>query len=260
MRAISPLDYLPLWGVFVATVVLVLLSVGAGFLLGARNRRQSAEAQKTPVGEIVAAMLGLLALLLAFTFSLAATRFETRRGLVLDEANAIGTTWLRAGLLGDSHCGDVRKLLSEYVEVRLAAVQTGKVVEGVAQSEELQKRLWAQATAAGREQAGSITTGLFITSLNEVIDLHAKRVMHGLRTRIPPVIWGALYLVAFLSLGAMGYHAGLIGVRRFMFIVPPVLTFSLVLLLIADLDRPQEGMFKVSQQALVDLRGLMNGQ
>src|SRR5512135_1488179 len=98
-----PLDYLPLWGVFAATVVVVLVAVEVGFLLGSRRRRRSEEALKAPVGELVAAMLGLLALLLAFTFSLAASRFDTRRSLVLDEANAIGTTWLRAGLLAEPY-------------------------------------------------------------------------------------------------------------------------------------------------------------
>jgi hypothetical protein len=256
----GPLDYLPLWAVFVATVALVLLGAEAGFLLGRRKGRRSEEAKKGPVGEIVAAMLGLLALLLAFTFSLAASRFDTRRGLVLDEANAIGTTWLRAGLLAEPHRTDIRKLLREYLEVRLGAVQSGKVLQGIARSDELQGQLWAEAVAVGQKEPGSIIAGLFIASLNEVIDLHAKRVMFGLRTRIPPSIWAALYFVAMLAVGAIGYHAGLVGARRSFAILPLVLTFSAVLLLIVDLDRPQEGLFQVSQQALVDLRSLMDSR
>ncbi len=253
-----PLEYLPIWAVFVATLALSLLAAEAGFLLGRSRRRRSEEAPKAPVGEVVAAMLGLLALLLAFTFSLAASRFDTRRVLVLDEANAVGTTWLRAGMLPEPHRSEIRRLLREYVEHRLEAVRSGKAREGLARSEELQGRLWAQAVAVGEKQPGSIMAGLFVASLNEVIDLHAKRVMFGLRTRVPPVIWAVLYFATLLALGAIGYHAGLTVARRSFAIVPLVLTVSAVLLLIADLDRPQEGMFKTSQQALADVQKMMS--
>ncbi|HWH71415.1 MAG TPA: hypothetical protein VNT26_18715 [Candidatus Sulfotelmatobacter sp.] len=253
----KPLDSLPLWGVFALTVGLVLLAVATSFWLGGRSRRRSEAAQKTPVGEMVAAMLGLLALLLAFTFSLAASRFDTRRSLVLDEANAIGTTWLRAGLLPEPQRTQVRQLLRQYLEVRLEGVRPGQLQQALARSEALQGQLWAQAVAVGQKEPGSIMVGLFITSLNELIDLHAKRIMFGVRTRIPASIWAALYLVALLSFGAMGYHVGLSGARKFFAILPLALTFAIVLLLIADLDRSQEGLFRVSQQALADLRSLM---
>ncbi len=257
MPIAGPLDYLPLWGVFTATLVLVILAVEAGFLMGVGRGRRSEDVSKVPVGELVGAMLGLLALLLAFTFSLAASRFDTRRNLVLDEANAIGTTWLRAGLLQEPHRAEIRRLLREYVEVRLDAVQQGQAQRGIARSEELQEHLWAEAVAVGQKEPSSILVGLFIASLNEVIDLHAKRVTFDLRTRIPTSIWAALYFIALLSLGAMGYHAGLLGARKFFTIIPAILTFSIVLLLIADLDRPQEGLFKTSQQALEDVCNLM---
>jgi hypothetical protein len=259
MPASEPLDYLPLWGVCVATFGLLLLSAEAGFLLGRRNRRRSEEAQKAPVGEVVAAMLGLLALLLGFTFSLAASRFDTRRGLVLDEANALGTTWLRAGLLPEAQRTESRQLLRQYLEVRLEVVKPGRVLSVIDRSEQLQERLWAEAAALGEQQTGSIMAGLYIASLNELIDLHAKRVSYGLRVRIAPIIWAALYLVAVLAFGAMGYHGGVAGARQFLAILPLVLTFAAVLLMIADLDRPQEGLFRVSQQSLVDLRKLMGG-
>jgi hypothetical protein len=251
------LDYLPLWGVFAATVALTLLAGEAGFALGNCKRRRSKEARNEPEGEIVAALLGLLALLLAFTFSQAASRFEARKGLVLDEANAIGTTWLRAGLVPEPHRTEIRRLLREYLEVRLGAIPADRVQQALTRSEELHGRLWAEAVATNEREPRSIVIGLFITSLNEVIDLHSKRVTLGLRNRISAVIWETLYFVAVLAIGAIGYHAGLLGARQSLAILPLVLVFSAVLLLIADLDRPQEGLFKVSQQALADLRTLM---
>ena len=128
MPIVGPLDYLPLWGVFIVTAVLLVLAMQAGFWLASHKRQRSPEGQKSgPVGEVVAGLLGLLALLLAFTFSLAASRFDTRRTLVMDEANALGTTWLRAGMLPEPHGTAIRKLLRDYLELRLAAVQSGKV-------------------------------------------------------------------------------------------------------------------------------------
>ena len=122
-----------------------------------------------------------------------------------------------------------------------------------ARSEELQGRLWAQAVHVAEKKPTPIT-GLFIQSLNEVIELHAKRVTLGLRNRIPLTIWMALYATAILAMAGVGYYAGLASATRSLATLALVVTFSGILSLIADLDRPQEGLLKVSQQAMVDLR------
>jgi hypothetical protein len=254
-------DYLPLWGVFAATVGLVLAAVVVGYLLGSRNRPRREEGKEASVGEIVGAMLTLVSLLLAFTFGMAQSRFEARRDLVLDEANTMGMTWLRAGLLSDPHRSEIRKLLREYLEVRLRALQPGQLrqlPQAIAHSEELHGRLWADADIIGQKDPNSEMAALFVASLNELINLHAKRVHFGLRTRIAANIWAALYLITLLSLGMLGYHAGLTGARPFLSMLLAVLTFSIVLILIVDLDRPSEGLLKTNQEALTDLRKLMN--
>jgi hypothetical protein len=143
------------------------------------------------------------------------------------------------------------------VDVRLEAVQSGNVEQATRRSEELHALLWAQAVAAGEKNPDSIVVGLFIQSLNELIDLHAKRMQVGLRSHIPGVIWAVLYTVAVLALAAMGYHGGLAGASRSFAILAVALAFSAVLCLIADLDRPQEGSLQVSQQAMIDLRNSM---
>jgi hypothetical protein len=153
----------------------------------------------------------------------------------------------------------IRTLLRDYVDVRLEAVRSGHVMEGIRRSEHLHDQLWAQAVAIGEHNPTSIVVGLFVQSLNEVIDLHAKRVTAGLRNRIPGAIWVALFAVAVLSLAAMGYHAGLSCTSRSLAELAVAVTFSVVIGLIADLDRPQEGGLKVSQQALMDLRQSMQG-
>ena len=163
---------------------------------------------------MVGASLGLLALLLAFTFGLAASRFETRRQVFLDEVNAIGTAYLRAALLAETDRTDARRLLREYVDVRLEGVRSGKVKEAIRRSEELQASLWAKAVALGQKSPTSIVIGLFIQSINEVIDLHTKRVAAGLRSRIPNIIWLVLYTITVLAMAEVGYHSGLAGKRR----------------------------------------------
>jgi hypothetical protein len=176
--------------------------------------------------------------------------------VLLDEANAIGTTYLRAGMLTDRR-EEIRALLRDYVNSRLEAVRSGNIAEGIRRSEHLQDQLWAQAVTVGEANPTSIVVGLFVQSLKEVIDLHSKRVTTGLRNRIPSAIWVALFAVVVLSLGAMAYHAGLAGTSRSLAVLAVACPFSAVIGLIADLDRPQEGVLKVSQQALIDLQHSM---
>jgi hypothetical protein len=257
MKTDAPLDALPLWALFVSILIVVLLSVECGYRLGKYRRSRHEEEKEAPLGTMVGAMLGLLAFILAFTFGLAAARFDTRRQVLLDEANAIGTTYLRAGMLPEQ--GEkIRALLRDYVGVRLNAVRPGNAAEGIRQSENIQQQLWAEAETVGQKNPNSIVVGLFVQSLNEVIDLHAKRLHAGLRSRIPGAIWLGLFAVAALSLATMGYHAGLSGTRRSLAILAVAVTFSVVIELIADLDRPQEGVLRISQQALLDVQRSMN--
>ena len=257
MRYTTALDALPLWGLFLAIVALVLAAIEGGHRLGSFRNSQPGREKEAPVGAMVGAMLGLLAFMLAFTFGMAASRFDTRKQLVLDEANAIGTTYLRTAMLPERR-DEIRALLRSYVDTRLEAVRSGRVAVEILRSEDIQGRLWSAATAVGLQHPDSIVVGLFVASLNEVIDLHAKRVTAGLRNRIPGAIWVALLTIATLSLAAMGYHAGLVGTVRSLAFIVVAVTFSAVIALIADLDRPQEGSLTVSQQALIDVRQSMN--
>lgn len=239
-----------------ATIGLIQAAVELGLALGRRHKERDPQ-RDAPVGAMVAAMLGLLGFVLAFTFSLAASRFDERRHTILEEANAIGTTYLRASLLPEPEREVSQELLRGYVDVRVAAVQTGHLQEGLVKSVELQKRLWAKAIEAARKDPRSIPTGLYLQSLNQMIDLHATRVMVGLRSRIPLTIWIALYFVAILAMGSMGYHHGLTGTNHHFAALALVVVFSVILLLVVDLDRPLEGLLQVSLQPLRDLRVTM---
>lgn len=247
------LDDIPLWGMYLGTTVVVLVTVELGFQLG-RYRQTNGLAEKDgPVGAMVAATLALLAFLLTFTFGLAASRFEARRQALLTEANAIGTTYLRAGLLPAPHRAEVEQLLRDYVETRLAGANPDRIQAAIARSEVLQSQLWSHASDVAALDAKSIMTGLFIQSLNETIDLHATR-LHALRSRIPLAVWAMMALVTTMAMLATGYQEGLASARRSPVILALVLAFSGVVGMIADLDRPQEGLLRVSQQSLLDLQ------
>ena len=256
MQVSGPLDALPLWALFIGILLVVLFSVEFGYRLGKYRRGHHETEKEAPLGTMVGATLGLLAFILAFTFGLAANRFDNRRQVLLDEANAIGTTYLRAGMLPESG-EQIRGLLREYVSVRLNAVRSQNLAEGIRRSEDIQQKVWTEAETVGNKNPNSIVVGLFIQSLNEMIDLHAKRVQAGVRSRIPGAIWLGLFAVACLSFATMGYHAGLSGTRRSLAILAVAVTFSVVIELIADLDRPLEGVLRVSQQALLDVQQSM---
>ena len=250
------LDRFPLWSLLTLTVAIALLSVEAGRRLADYRRHLSAEEKEAAIGGMVGGTLGLLAFMLAFTFGLASTRFEARRQILLQEANAIGTCYLRAGMLGEPMRTDAQNLLREYVDVRLEGVQPGKLQQAMAKSEELHKRLWAVATMAADKEKNVITS-LFIQALNQVIDLHSTRVMAGVRSRVPPIIWLVLYLLLILAMVMLGYQAGLAKSRRSIAVLALVIGFSSVLYLIADLDRPGQGLLHTSQEAMTDLRRSM---
>lgn len=256
MEVTGLLDSLPLWTILPITVAIALLSVEIGYRVAKNRQQHSAEENASTVSSMVGATLGLLAFMLAFTFGLAASRFEARRQVLLSEANAIGTTYLRAKMLPEPMRTEAQNLLREYVDVRLEGIQPGKLDQAIGKSEELHNRLWSVAVAATEKERSAITS-LFIQALNQVIDIHAERVMAGLRSRVPGAIWVVLYILAILAMVILGYHAALVNSRRSLVVIALILGFSSVLFLIADLDRPGQGTLQVSQQAMIDLRNSM---
>ncbi len=255
---------LPLWAVFVVTVLIVLLSVFIGYKIGNYAHRRSKDGEEPSAGSVVAASLGLLAFMLAFTFGIAANRFDTRKQIVLDEVNTIGTTYLRAGFLPEPPRDDVRKLLREYVDLRAGLAgrdywnKPDMIQQLVENAEAIQSRLWSYAVDVGRQYPDSEIVGLFIGSLNDMIDLHTKRVVVVLQYHIPGAIWGALYLLSILAFGLVGYEIGVSGGGNVLVSLVIALIFSTVIMLITDLDRPMQGQIAVSQEPMIQLQQKLN--
>ena len=250
------IDQLPLWLFYVVTVVIVFLSVASGFRLGSYIRRRHEKGEnEAPVGTIVGAMLGLLAFILAFTFGIAASRFDDRKRLLLDEVNTIGTVFLRADFLPEPQRTETRMLLKKYVDIRADVAQhPEKLKEGLRDSEAVQDQLWSRVSGLANQPNPSRLLGLYIQSLNDLIDLHSKRLTVALQYRIPASIWFALYFVAILAMAAVGYHLGISGPGSFWISLVLAFVFSAVMLLVADLDRTTEGFLTVSQRPMIELQ------
>ena len=153
----------------------------------------------------------------------------------------------------------MRSLLREYVDVRIkvAAVEMA-LDDGLRRTRGTQGQIWAVAEKAAQSDRASIPTGLFVQSLGSMFDLHSKRLAVGARMRIPETIWIALYVLAIAGMFMMGVQTGLTGTRHAAIQVGLAAAFAIVLFLIADLDRPQDGLVNVSQQALIELRDSLN--
>ena len=248
------IDSVPIVGVFTGFAIASLAATECGYRVGRWLQSHTADETEGPTGMIVGSLLALMAFLLAITVGMATDRFDTRRGLVLAEANALGTTYLRAGYLPAPFSGDVRTLLGEYVSLRAATGNEADVRSNIARSTEIHADLWSMAEQMARAAPESEVLGLFIESLNEVIDLHGKRVTVGIYARVPLTVLLLLLFGSLLTLTMVGYNAGLGGRRNPVTTIVLAIVPGAVIALVFDLDRPQGGSLKVSQQPLIDLR------
>ncbi|MCE5186022.1 MAG: hypothetical protein LLF76_07855 [Planctomycetaceae bacterium] len=256
-------DWIPLWGVFLFAGALILLSFVLGTWLAIRGGKRQEKPQGS-LGTVCGALLGLLAFMLAFTFGISAQRFQTARLFLLDEVNAIETTYLRAGLLAQPHPAEIRRLIREYVDMRVelmsgSAAWTERLPQVLARSEALQGQLWDHASALAQADRYSPIDALFISSLNEMIDLQTSRVTV-FAYRIPRIVWECLFLIMLLSVFLTGYQAGLSMKGGFKVGLVLALTFAAVILLIADLDRGWGGRLRVGQQPILDLQSRIQDQ
>lgn len=246
-----------LWIILAGSIVVLLITTEIGFRLGRRDQPRINETSTSAISTIQAAMLGLLSLILGFTFAMSMSRFETRKQLVLGESNAIGSTFLRAQLLPEPSQKEISNLLRQYVEVRLeffkVNINQQKLSEVNDKTEQLHRRLWSLGAASGEKDPRAVTTGLFIQSLNELIDLHTKRIT-ALEDHVPEIILILLYFVAIMAIGLTGYGCGLGGRRNFVVTLVASILIAAVILVIIDLDRPRRGLIRVSQQRMLDLR------
>ena len=254
------MDAMPLGVILVATLFFVVVAIEVGYRLGQHAHRHAEEEKVPPVSSMAGAILGLLAFMLAFTFGIVASRYDARKALVLTEANAIRTTWLRTDLLPASERTVAAGLIRNYVDLRLLAAESrdpDRLRSALGESVRIQRQLWSAAVASVRNNPNAPGASPYAESLIELMRLHSSRVAVALQARIPFGIWLVLYLLIGLAMIAVGFHTAIAGSRRSW--ASPILafSFSIVIALIASLDRPMSDFVTVSQQPLADLRASM---
>jgi len=252
---VTILSQSPIWVVYVVTVAVALVFAEIGFQLGLWLQRRGSEPGKTGIsGTVVGGVLGLMAFLLAFCVGIVIDQQGGRRAMVVTEANAIGTAWLRAGFLDEPDRTSSRDLLREYAEVRLAAAEdpAANYASAVVRSEEIHNELWSIVEDNVRQGKESDIMGLFIESINDVIDVHSERLAAANLT-LPSLLWTVLYAATMLSFVLVGVANSADGKRDFLAILLFALALVAVLTIIVDLNRPQQGVLTVSQTAMTDL-------
>ena len=243
---------LAIWLLYPVTIVLIAGAAELGNQIGLRFL--AARTANADVGTLAGASLGLLALLIAFSFSMAEARYDQRRNMVLEEANAIGSTANFALMLPQPAQEPILSLLRDYTAVRITLgvpYEPAKLEQGIARSLDLQGRLWQQAVAVTPANPQSLPAYRFVASLNEMNNIHERRLT-ALRNHVPVAVMFMLTATAMVALGFTGFNAGVIGARRRLTTFIMSLTVALLIMLIVDLDRPYRGLIQVPVQALVD--------
>lgn len=245
----------PLWLIFAITVAIILLSIYSGIFISKLRRNRSITEDDFPVNTVVGATLALLGFMLAFTFGFTASRFDSRKQLLLDEVNSIGTTFLRAGFLPEPHCTEVRNLIRNYVALRIELASHPENLKPIIdQSVILQDNMWKHAEEVSKaDLKNPDIVSLFMITLNETIDLQTKRLTVALVYRIPNLVWFALLSLLVLSMFEVGYLFMKSERPNWILILAISLAFSLVILMVVSFDRTDGGI-KVNQQPMIELQ------
>jgi hypothetical protein len=245
-------DSMPLWGTFLITLLTIFLSMDFGFRMGKRRKAKISADETIRTGPVAAASFSLLAFMLAITFGIVDARLKELKHVALDEANAIDTAFVRADLLPAADRVEVRKLLQDYVDLRVEAEQQDDeeiIAEMKDRLDELQSDLWSNAVVVGGQKP---TGRLFVQSVNKLFEMDRKWITLSIYYRLPGIIWTVLYGLAILAMMMGGYDSGASDSRRAMAAsMVAALGFSVVLVLLIALDRPSPD---VTQSVMINLQ------
>jgi hypothetical protein len=236
---------------------LLLATTELGFHIGRRFEADTPERTKPHISTVEAALLGVLGLLMGFTVAMAVSRFEMRKQLVLDEANALGTCLLRTQLLTPPHGTEIYGLLHQYIDVRVrygnAGTDAARLDTLRAEGATLQNKIWSLTATYAQQDPNPVKSGLLLQSLNQAFDLEASR-WATYQDHVPETVIYVDAIVGLLAIMLVGYTFGLNGRRQLFSMSVLALSITLVLSVIIDLDRSRSGFIRVSQKPVMDLQ------
>ena len=248
------MGHLSFWAFFLVIIGVVVGTLLLGFRSGQQRHRAHPDTPEGPIAAVVGSVLGLLAFMLAFSFSLAADRYSARKQLLLEEVNAIGTVALRADLLPEPHRSACRELLVRYVDGRLHVAQHVEDLPRILEeSQEIHQALWAHALALEPGILNADIGNLFVDAHNNLVQLHRSRVTVAVYYHVPPAVWTSLMILLALSMLGVGYQFGITGRHNWMVFLIMALGFAVVLALIRGLDNTS-GDVVVDQKPMIQLQ------
>jgi hypothetical protein len=245
---------IPIWSIVPITVALLVLTVEVGFRFGRRARLRPSHDAENLASDLATPAVGLLGLMLAFTFGWAATRFDSRLGARVDEAQDVADVFRLADFLPAADRERTRSLITEYIAVSLEARGVAGFKRAFAQREAMHRELWAIAAREGAANPNSEIAAQFVSDVGQMLNSHLNRSILAVSSRIPIGIVAGLVLILLLTMGMLGYQMGLMSPSRSPALGPLILSTALVVFLIVDLDRPLEGALQVHDRALGELQ------
>jgi len=243
--------------VFVLSLIAFWLCAQLGAALRRKHESQGGQAPEA-FTIVLTASLTLLGLIVGFTFSMAVSRYDQRKNYEAEEANAIGTEYVRAGLMPASDAAMTRLLLRSYVDQRILLYHTDdedRRAEIRRRITQLQQQLWSAVQNAALAQPSALTA-LAAAGMNDVLNSQGY-TQAAWWNRIPPAAWLMMWLIALLCNVMVGYAASEATVRSLLLLILPLL-LAIAFLLIADIDSPRGGVIRVSAQNLLRLSEQMH--
>ena len=256
---------LPLWAIGAVLIVISILALECGAWVARRQSSGRPTAsdgnnEKSDVqGYVVGAIFGLLAFLVGLTFSIALDRYDSRRGMVAEEATAISTAYLRADLFDEPVRSQLRQTMREYARTRIVPDGLGKdeIDKREVGSEALRSTLWQQTHEAVMPVRETELASYFIEAMNNMLDVGTRRSLAG-RAHIPPQIVDMQLIYLVVAAGVLGYLLGAERSRRRYASSLLIVLFVLAFVMILDVDQPRAGSIKVSQRGIEQLVAQMD--
>ena len=257
----SILFFVPSWIIAITIFLLIILLNWLGFEYRKREVKKSPELEGEGLGTVEGSMLGLLALLLAFTFNMAAHKFEIRRDIIIEEANTIGTAIHRSDLYPDSISKQLKKEFAKYLDARIAYYNAGKDEKkmeiALEEGEQCSGRIWKLVAHLAQDRENFVRSAQMIPALNAMIDIVYKRD-DSRKAKVPPLIMLMLLVFILVSAFLSGYGHKAKRRNRVMTVAFAFMT-TVTIYLVLELDRPRQGLITLepAEQKIADLKRLL---